>query len=162
MQLEGGEAGVELGVQGGEGEGGEGVEGEEVGDCVDFIAGDEVGLGVGAEGGDVAGWGMSVEGNMNGRGEGRQTAGVDVADDPVDGLGFKGAYLDDARLGLFKLSGKGLFEPNAPRAENVFVEAPCPVFALDGDVGKEAGFEESARHDMVSAFHGPARHHGAP
>lgn len=57
MQLEGAEAGVELGVEGGEGEGGEGVEGEEVGDRVDFVAGDEVGLGGRAEGGDAAGWG---------------------------------------------------------------------------------------------------------
>lgn len=94
--------------------------------------------------------------------EGRRTAGVNVANDPVDGLGFKGADLDDARLGLFKLSGEGLFEPDAPGAEYVFVQAPCPVFALDGDVGKEAGFEESGRHEMVGAFFGPALHHCAP
>src|SRR4051794_34561536 len=74
---------------------------------------------------------------------GRQlTARVDVAHHPVDGLGLKVTDLDHAGLCLLKAASEGLLEPHTARAQDVLVEAPGSVAALDSHVGKEPRAEQ--------------------
>lgn len=124
MQLERGDFGVEFGVQGVQGDSGEGGEGKVVADGVDFEAGDKVRLGGGGERGNVA------------------YSGVNVADEDINGCGLEVLNIYDARFGLFKVTGEGLFKPDAARAEDVLVEVPCSVAALNDDIREKTALKE--------------------
>jgi hypothetical protein len=63
-----------------------------------------------------------------------RTAGVDVAHQPVNGLGHKVSDLNHARRRLLEAPRECLLKPHAARAEDVLVEVPCSVAALDRHV----------------------------
>lgn len=124
MELERGDFGVEFGVQGAQGDSDEGGEGKVVANGIDFEAGDKVGLGVGRESGNIA------------------DSGVYVADEDIDGCWLEVLNIYDARFGLFKVASEGLFKPDAARAEDVLVEVPCSVAALDDDIREKTALKE--------------------
>ena len=76
------------------------------------------------------------------RGERQRTARVDVAHQPVDGLGLKVTDLDHTGLCFLKAASEGLLEPHTARAQDVLVEAPGSVAALDSHVGEEPRAEQ--------------------